>query len=75
MGNAAFFCSYIDPCNNVCDKKQVLFSHSEWDDPIIIDNSNKVNQTEENKSSKKENKKKYKNSIGSNSLNEIVKRI
>jgi len=63
MGNAAIFCTYIDPCNTLCDKRQVLFNHSEWDDPIVIDNSQNINITEQNKSKKIINKRKPKDNI------------
>ena len=44
MGNTAGICTYIDPCKSICDKKQILFNDGEWDDPIVLDNSQR-NQT------------------------------
>ena len=67
MGNAAFVCTYIDPCNTLCNKRQILFNNSEWESPVLIDNnSQRVSQTQENPNSKN-----VKLSFGKNSINEI----
>ena len=67
MGNAAFVCTYIDPCNTLCNKRQILFNNSEWESPILIDNnSQRVSQTQEIPNSKN-----VKLSFGKNSINEI----
>ena len=59
MGNTAGICIYIDPCKAICDKKQILFNDGEWDDPIILYNSQRKQAT--NNTNKRFNKKQNEN--------------
>ena len=70
MGNTSAVCTYIDPCNTLCDKKQILFYNSERETPIIIDNSQSRSKSENNPGTKKIVNKQLKKSIGKNSVNE-----
>ena len=69
MGNTAGICIYIDPCKDICDKKQILFNDAEWDDPIILYNSQR-NQAISNNKSKRSNKKQNEN-IYKSSMNDV----
>ena len=70
MGNTAAICTYIDACNAICDKDQILFNISEWDDPIVLENSQR-NQVIPNNRSKKLYHKRKNGSIGKSSMNDV----
>ena len=71
MGNASFVCTYINPCNTLCDKKQLFCNNTEWEPPIVVENSQRLGNIDENELSKKSPKKIIKESTGRNSFFEI----
>ena len=70
MGNTATVCAYIDTCKAICGKDQILFNFSEWDDPILLDNSQR-NQITTNNKNKRFSRKSQNGSLGKSSMNDV----
>ena len=82
MGNGSSICSFIVPCNKICDQKNVLFNDLEWDDPIIEENSKTIrpnldnnNNNNNNDKSLKNSQKKQNESVGKSTINNEIEMI